>query len=294
MSDTSMRQKLNKAMAREKRAKEAAARVKKADADAMAVELAGNVNHEGAFLRRSSDAASLQAIEMSVRRDLEDSRRLDKAAAIVGVRLGIALQAGKSLVTHGFFETWVEKSFEDFSVRRAQYFLKLGKVFLTEWGQALELPQAGEVGTYLVKAGDGSKLGDAVTKFIAGKSLPELMEQYGIKAKAATIGGFRPSAYMLSRYIGEHQELSGIPFEQWTAEQQECFREWQNMEVAKSDGNDAMRVAAEGKWASLREGLADHGLKRKSFVYLTTKQLEETQAILALVSKELSKALKDK
>jgi 5-bromo-4-chloroindolyl phosphate hydrolysis protein len=55
-----------------------------------------------------------------------------------------------------------------------------------------------------------------------------------------------------------------------------------------------MRVSSEGKWASLREGLADHGLKRKSFVYLTKKQLEETQAILALVSKELSKALKDK
>jgi hypothetical protein len=263
-------------------------------AESTAVELAGNVKDTGVFLRRSTDAASLQAIEMSVRRDLEDSRKLDKAAAIVGVRLGIALQAGKSLVTHGFFETWVEKSFDDFSVRRAQYFLKLGKVFLTECGDALQLPQAGEVGTYLVKAGDSSALGEAVNKFIAGKSLPELMEHYGIKAKAATAGGFRPSAYMLSRYVGEHKELSGIPFEQWTVEQQAAFKEWQNREVAQSDGNDAMRVSAEGKWASLREGLADHGLKRKSFVYLTKKQLEETQAILALVSKELGKALKSK
>jgi hypothetical protein len=275
-------------------AKKSAGAVKKTPAESTAVELAGNVNSISTFARRSTDAASLQAIEMSVRRDLEDSRRLDKAAAIVGVRLGIALQAGKSLVTHGFFETWVEKSFEDFSVRRAQYFLKLGKVFLTECGQALELPQAGEVGTYLVKAGDQSKLGEAVNKFIAGKSLPELMEHYGIKAKAATAGGFRPSAYMLNRYQGQHKELAGVPYEQWTAEQQAAFREWQNAEVAQSDGNDAMRVAAEGKWASLREGLADHGLKRKSFVYLTKKQLEETQAILALVSKELGKALKAK
>lgn len=274
--------------------KKAKAGKKKSAPESTAVELAGNVNHDGAFLRRSTDAASLQAIEMSVRRDLEDSRRLDKAAAIVGVRLGIALQAGKSLVTHGFFETWVEKSFDDFSVRRAQYFLKLGKVFLTECGDALQLPQAGEVGTYLVKAGDQSKLGEAVNKFIAGKSLPELMEHYGIKAKAAAAGGFRPSAYMLNRYQGLHKELAGVPYEQWTAEQQAAFREWQNAEVAKSDGNDAMRVAAEGKWASLREGLADHGLKRKSFVYLTKKQLEETQAILALVSKELGKALKSK
>jgi hypothetical protein len=278
-------------MSGEKRAK---AGEKKATDEQTSVELAGNVNNADTFLRRKSDASSLQAIEMSVRRDLEDSRRLDKASAIVGVRLGIALQAGKSLVTHGFFETWVEKSFDDFSTRRAQYFLKLGKVFLTECGQALELPQAGEVGTYLVKAGDQSKLGEAVNKFIAGKSLPELMEHYGIKAKAATAGGFRPSAYMLSRYLGEHKELAGLPFEQWTAEKQNAFREWQNAEVAQSDGNDAMRVSAEGKWASLREGLADHGLKRKSFVYLTKKQLEETQAILALVSKELGKALKAK
>jgi 5-bromo-4-chloroindolyl phosphate hydrolysis protein len=53
-------------------------------------------------------------------------------------------------------------------------------------------------------------------------------------------------------------------------------------------------MAAVEKWQHIRETLADHGLKRKSFVYLTKKQLEETQAILALVSKELGKALKAK
>ena len=265
------------------------------NAESLDLELAGKKPHIHSyldFLRRSSDSSSLQAIEMSIRRDLEDSRKLDKAAAFVGVRLGIALQAGKALVQHGLFENWVDGSFEGFSLRQAQYFLKLGKVFLNEQGNALQLPQAGEVGNYLVKASDSSKLGEAVFAFVGNKSLPELMDHYGIKAKSSNPGGFRPAVYMLARYQSEHKELAKIPFEQWTAEQQAAFREWQNKEVSQSAGNDAQRVASEAMWASIMARLADHGLTRRSYVYLTKIQLEQTRDVLSQVSKELNKALK--
>lgn len=246
------------------------------------------------LLRRASDGVSLQSLEMCIRRDLEDSKKLDRGSAFVGVRIGLALQAGKALVQHGMFESWVESNFEGFSARRAQYYLKLGKVFLQETSGKLQLPQATEMGTLMVRSNDGSELHGAVMTFIGDNTLAELMSKHGIKANTAAPGGFRPSAFMVAKYQGEHPELSGKPFEQWPAEAQEAFRTWQAEQVERNDGNEAMRVAAEGKWASIRESLADHGLKRKSFALLTKKQLEETRDVLALVSKELGKALRDK
>ena len=244
------------------------------------------------MLRRSTDAISLQSIEMSIRRDLEDSRKLDKASAFVGVRIGLSLQAGKALVQHGMFETWVGRTFEGFSERQSQYYLKLGKVFLQESGGQLQLPQATEMGALMVRSSDGSELHKAVMAFVGDASLPELLDRHGIKAKSSAPGGFRPSAYMVAKYQGEHPDLAGKPFEQWPAEEQEAFRVWQQHEVATGDSNDATRVASEGKWASLRESLADHGIKRRTFAYLTKQQMEETLSVLALVSNEIKKALK--
>lgn len=245
------------------------------------------------LLRRHVDGVSLQTLEMCIRRDLEDSRKIDKAGAFVGVRIGLELQAAKALVQHGLFEEWVERSFEGLTARRAQYHLKIAKVFLTETSGRLQLPQATEMGALMVRSSDGSDLHKAVMDFVGEKTLPELMDHYGIRAKGTTPGGFRPSAYMVAKYQGEHPELAGIPFEQWPAAAQEDFRKWQQNQV-KVDDNSANRVAAEGMWANIRSTLADHGLKRKSFAYLTKQQLEETQSVLALVSKELGKALKAK
>jgi hypothetical protein len=155
------------------------------------------------------------------------------------------------------------------------------------------LPQPGETGAWLVKAGDASPLGAAVAAFVGDRSMPELMEQYGIKSKQTKPGGFRPSVFMLSRYVAMHKELAGKPFEQWTEAQQADYMTWQQQEVSQGGEADANRVAAEGRWASIRETLADHGLKRKSFTFLSRKQLEETRDVMALVSKELGKALKE-
>jgi hypothetical protein len=260
-------------------------------AEQVAVELAGK-EPAGAvsLLRRQSDSQNLGTIEMAIRRDLDDLRKADRAGAFLGVRAGLALLAAKALVTHGMFETWVEQSIDGLSDRQAQYYMRLGKVFLAEQS-GLQLPAASETGTWLVKSGDGSQLSQAVSAFIGNRSMAELMTDYGIKAKVVTPGGFRPAAFMVARYQAEHAELAGKPYEQWTVEQQAAFREWQSREVT-DDGAAANRVAAEGKWASIRESLAEHGLKRRSFALLAKKQIEETRDVLALVSKELTKALK--
>ena len=101
-------------------------------------------------------------------------------------------------------------------------------------------------------------------------------------------GGYAGLGQLVSRYF-----LSlGVPFEQWTQEQQTAFKAWQDREVT-DNGAAANRMAAEGKWATIRESLAEHGLKRRTFALLTRKQIEETRDVLALVAKELGKALKE-
>ena len=246
------------------------------------------------MLKRQTDGVSLSTLEMCIRRDLEDSRKFDKAMGFVGVRIGLALQAGKTLVQHGMFEDWVSATFAGFSERQAQYYLKLGKVFLQENSGKMQLPEAKEMGALMVRSNDGSELHKTVMDFVGNLTFPELLDKYGIKAKMPKPGGFRPSVFMVAKYQGEHPELAGRPFEQWTEEEQAAFKEWQTKALEVPDSNDALRMAAEGKWQSLREGLMDHGMKRKTFAMLTRKQLEETRDLLHLVLKELTKALKGK
>lgn len=42
----------------------------------------------------------------------------------------------------------------------------------------------------------------------------------------------------------------------------------------------------------IRATLAEHGVKRRSFAFLTKKQIGETRDVVVLVLKELGKALK--
>ncbi len=241
--------------------------------------------------RHSEDESQLQALGMSIRRDLEDSRKCEQAAALLGVRIGIALNAGKAICRYGAFEDWAGNLFDDMKRRQMYYYLKLAKVFLNEAGGQFQLPAPQETGAWLVKANDRSTLGEAVLKFIGNMSLNELFAKYSIKPQVER-GGFRPSAYMVAKYQGEHKELAGVPFEQWTAEQKAAFQEWQAKEIDVGGEGDAERMAAEEKWANIRATLAEHGVKRRSFAFLTKKQIGETRDVVVLVLKELGKALK--
>ncbi len=244
-------------------------------------------------LRHAEDALALERIEESIQRDIALSGKLDKAGAMVGIKIGLALQAGKGLLRHGEYEGWVGAKFgEAFSERKAQYFAKLASAFLrSNEGASLALPAPKDAGKWLVVADDGSALQKGVESFVGDLTLGELLDKHGVRPAKAK-GGYRPADWLLKQYQQEHAHLANKVFDVWPQADRDAFLEWQGRQLAGDDAA-ARRMAAEGTWHSVRQTLADHGLGRKTFALLPREQLEETRDILAEVVKLLNKATKE-
>jgi len=244
--------------------------------------------------RQASDVPALERIEASIMRDIQLSGKLDKAGAMVGIKIGLALQSAKSLLRHGEYEGWVASRFGDvFSERRAQYYAKLAASFLrSSDGSTLALPAPRDAGNWLVVADEGSQLQKAVESFVGDMTIGELLDKHGVRPAKAK-GGWRPAEWLVKQYQDENPHLANKVFDVWPKEDQEKFREWQAKQV---DGDDAAarRMAAEGAWHGIRVQLSDHGLARKSFALLPGEQIEQTRDIIALTLKEINKALKGK
>lgn len=245
------------------------------------------------MVRHEGDVQALQLIESSIQRDIQLSGKLDKAGAMVGIKIGLALQAGKSLLRHGEYEGWVCCKFgEAFSERKAQYFSKLASAFLTsKEGATLAIPKASEAGNWLVVADEGSALQTSVADFVGDLTLGELLDKHGVRPVKSK-GGWRPAEWLVAQYQSEHETLKNKAFDVWPKEDQEAFRIWQEKQVA---GDDAAtrRMAAEATWHGLRVTLSDHGLGRKTWALIPKDQLVETHAIMSEVLKGVSKAIKE-
>ena len=247
-----------------------------------------------ALTKRADDAPSLERLEASIMRDISLSSRLDKAGAMVGIKIGLALQSAKSLLRHGEYESWVASRFGGaFSERRAQYYAKLASSFLrSDEGATLALPAPRDAGNWLVVADEGSALQAAVEDFVGDMTIGELLDKHGVRP-AKRKGGWRPAEWLVRQYQDENPHLKNKVFDVWSKEDQEKFKEWQEKQV---DGDDtaARRMAAEGAWHSIRAQLAEHGITRKSYALLPLDQIEQTRDIIAMVAKEMAKALKGK
>lgn len=245
------------------------------------------------IVKHAEDFSALERIEASIQRDIALSGKLDKAGAMVGIKIGLALQAGKSLLKHGEFESWVSCKFGSaFSERKAQYFSKLASAFLrSSEGAALAMPKASEAGNWLVVADEGSALQASVAAFVGDLTLGELLDKHGVRPAKAK-GGWRPAEWLVAQYQGEHEHLKNRAFDIWSKEDQDAFRLWQEKQVAGDDAA-ARRMAAEATWHGLRATLADHGLGRKTWALIPREQLEETHAILGEVYKGIGKSLKE-
>jgi hypothetical protein len=245
------------------------------------------------ILRRAENANSLERIEESIQRDIVLSGRLDKAGAMVGVKIGLALQAGKALLRHGEYEPWVAARFgEQFGTRKAQYFSKLAVVFLrTERSAVLQLPPPEETGKWLAIADEVHPLTQAVAEFVGDKTIAELLDEHGVRPVRAKKGGWRPAQWLVSQYQDLHAELRNLDFEVWTPAQKEAFKLWQENQTAEDDAAPR-RMAAEATWETLRATLADHGIGRKTWKLLTTDALASLHDVLSGVARDIGKALK--
>jgi hypothetical protein len=247
-----------------------------------------------ALTRRPEDGEALERLETSIIRDIQISQKVDKAGAMVGIKIGLALESAKALLRHGEYEGWVGSRFgEVFGSRKAQYFAKLAKAFLrSDQGAALALPPPRDAGNWLVVADDGSALQMAVSDFVGDLTIGELLDKHNVRP-TKTRGGWRPAEWLVNQYQQENPHLANKVFDLWPKEDQEKFRIWQEQQVG-GDETAARRMAAEGTWHTIRGLLSDHGIARKSYALLPAAQLEQTRDIIALVNKDIGRAMRTK
>lgn len=246
---------------------------------------------ESQIVKHAGDMLPLEMLQSSIKRDLLIAGRLEKASAMVSIKVGLALNAGKDMLRHGEYEPWLESQFGgDFGSRKAQYYSKLAKIFVAENRANLALPAPKETGNWLAVRDEGSDLAIAVSEFVGDLSLAELLDKHKIKAVKKT-GGYRPSETMLNRFLQDHKTLTGIPFDAWTEEQRNEFRKWAD-EHNEGDSTEARAMAAEGAWHVIRKSLLDHGVDRKTWMLLGRETLQQSYDILSDVAKILGKALK--
>lgn len=242
------------------------------------------VKHEG-------DLAAINIIESGIRRDLNLGGQLDKASAMVSIKIGIALNSAKDMLRRGEYEPWVTTKFGDvFGVRKAQNCSKLALAFIGATQGQLELPSSKEAGNWLAVQNEGSVLFATVSEFVGSLSFAELLEKYKIRTAKAK-GGWRPSELMVARYVMDNKDLVGVPFDTWTDEQKDDFRRWAD---EHNDGNsvEAKTMAAEASWGSIRASLEDHGMGRASWKLLSQQDLQNTADVLKDVLADIQKALK--
>lgn len=245
-------------------------------------------------VKRQEDAGALDQLEACIRRDIQLSGKLDKAGAMVAIRLGLALQWGKALLRHGEYQDWVRARFGDvFSERKAQYYSNLAAKFLeSPEASTINIPAPAEMGNWLVVADDGSQLQTCVESFVGDCTIAELLDKHGVRPFKAK-GGWRPAVWLVRQYQDDHAHLKGRPFETWPKADRDAFAVWQEKQAA-GDNTFARRVAAESTWHGMRATLADHGMGRKTWMLIPRDHLAETRDIMAAVLRDIDKALRAK
>ena len=132
----------------------------------------------------------------------------------------------------------------------------------------------------------------AVSDFVGDLTIGELLDKHNVRP-TKTRGGWRPAEWLVTQYQQENPHLANKVFDLWPKEDQDKFRIWQEQQVG-GDETAARRMAAEGTWHTIRGMLSDHGIARKSYALLPEAQLEQTRDIIALVNKDIGRAMRTK
>jgi hypothetical protein len=151
--------------------------------------------------------SKLQGITLQ---QMEKIRHLQLDASLRALFVGIALHQIKAALKHGEWMPWLKGNLEGAGYRQANYYMRLATIFVEEGRvKAAEIDALPAGCAELAPAnfkGDAKRLFDQASKFIDGRSLNELLCDYGVKdgkkiggarAKAAA-GGAAPSATQLS------------------------------------------------------------------------------------------------
>ena len=243
------------------------------------------------IVKYQADAPVLTSIESSIKRDIQLAGKLDKAGAMIAIKIGLALDMAKRMIGHGFYEAWMKAKFGDiFSARRGQYYLKLAQKFQqTEWYRHLELPEKSEMGNYLAVSDESSDLGNAVASFVGDLSINELMDKHGVKSKLP--GGWHPADRDMEAFVRDYPELRGKPFDTWADADKEKFKTWMTNQQA-GDMEFAKKLNAEGFWSKLTIDIMNKGLQEKTWGVIDNKMLTDLHHALGTLHREIGKAIK--
>lgn len=243
------------------------------------------------IVKYQADAPVLTSIESSIKRDIQLAGKLDKAGAMIAIKIGLALEMAKRMIGHGFYEAWMKGKFGDiFSARRGQYYLKLAQKFQqTEYYRHLALPEKSEMGNYLAVSDEMSELGVAVSSFVGDLSINELMDKHGVKSKLP--GGWHPADRDMEAFVRDYPELRGKPFETWADADKEKFKTWMATQQA-GDMDFAKKLNAEGFWSKLTIDIMNKGLQEKSWGVIDNKILTDLHHALGTLHREIGKAIK--
>jgi len=243
------------------------------------------------IVKYQADAPVLTSIESSIKRDIQLAAKVDKAGAMIAIKIGLALDMAKRMIGHGFYEAWMKAKFGDiFSARRGQYYLKLAQKFQqTEYYRHLELPEKAEMGNYLAVSDESSDLGNAVSSFVGDLSINELMDKHGVKSKLP--GGWHPADRDMEAFVRDYPELRGKPFDTWADADREKFKTWLANQQA-GDMDFAKKMNAEGFWSKLTIDIMNKGLQEKTWGVIDNKMLTDLHHALGTLHKEIGKAIK--
>jgi len=138
--------------------------------------------------------ANLDTLQRAAITQIALVRRMESESALRAILVGMALMRVKHSLAHGEFMPWLKKNLDATAHRQANYYMRLGLVFLEKTKatkpEVLALPgDQAELSLDNIE-GPARRLMEKMTKFVGDKSLNELLSEHAIKDGKA-LGGAR-------------------------------------------------------------------------------------------------------
>jgi hypothetical protein len=202
----------------------------------------------------STSGGHLAGIAEQLRQDVAELELKKQEATWLALRIGMMLLQAKKDVEHGQYEEWVAAEVPQLGRSQAGNYRRLAEAFI----EVNELPQAKAVALLdanPAKPGKAGQLVQMAFDFLGNKTLNEIFVEHGIKKPVENRGGARAGA-------------------------------------GRPSLSPADRAAiAQGNWQDIYAKVIQE-MKTRSFVYLERAELENLDATLMDLRRDIAEVLK--
>jgi hypothetical protein len=198
----------------------------------------------------------LQTIAIQLQSDVAEMVKLENSATFLALRIGMNLMSAKAALPHGEFENWRTEAIPELKKTQAYYYHKLAEDFVTLHGLPTEKAVM-LISANPEKPGKAKELVQMAFDFLGSKSLNEIFAERGIKKPVENRGGARAGA-------------------------------------GRPSLSPADRAAiAQGNWQDIYAKVIQE-MKTRSFVYLERAELENLDATLMDLRRDIAEVLNPK